>query len=165
MARVYGFSAYDGNLALKVSPTLWLAVLFLMRPYVIMILSFADRRDRMALIEMFYADRLPMVFASIAALPVIIFFASYLKRSKAQNVLWARRLWHKGRELLMLSAALNVLVVFFPYLLDQHHKLTLIGMIQLLVSLIVLLFLARSQRVKDTFADYPTPGEPDTRSG
>jgi len=157
MARVYEFSAYDGNLALKVSPTLWLAVLFLIRPYLIMVLSFANRREPMALIEMFYADRLPMVVASIAALPVILFLLSYIKRSKAENISWARRLWHRGRELLMLSAVLNVLVVFFPYLVAQHYNMNVVGMMQLLISLIVLLYLARSKRVKDTFADYPKP--------
>ena len=157
MARVYKFSAYDANLALKVSPTLWLAVLFLLRPYVVMVLSFANRRDPMGLIEMFYADRLPMVVASIAALPVIAFLVSYIKRSKAENTQWAQRLWHRGRELLMASAMLNVFVVFFPYLVDPHHKMTLVGVAQLVVTVLVLLFLARSKRVKDTFADYPKP--------
>jgi len=157
MARVYGFSAYDGNLTLKVSPTLWLAVIFLLRPYVIMVLSFANRRDPMALLEMFYADRQPMVVASIAALPVILFLVAYMKRSKAENVSWAKRLWHRGRELLMVSAVLNVFVVFFPYLVDPHHKMTLVGVTQLLITLFVVLFLARSKRVKDTFADYPKP--------
>jgi cytochrome bd-type quinol oxidase subunit 2 len=160
MARVYQFSAYDGNLALKVSPTLWLVVIFLLRPYVIMVLSFANRRDPMALIEMFYADRLPMVVASIAALPVILFLVAYIKRSKAENVSWARRLWHRGRALLMVSAVLNVFVVFFPYLVDPHHQMTIVGVTQLLTTLFVVLFLARSQRVKDTFADYPMPPGP-----
>lgn len=160
MARVYDFSAYDRYLALKVSPALWLAVLFLFRPYVILALSLANRREPMGLVDLFYADRLPMAVSCLAALPVVLFVLAYLKRSQALDVPWARKIWHRGRGLLAFSAVLNVLVALRPFLADMHHRLNYVGLAQLIIALGVLVYLVRSQRVKDTFADYPDPVKP-----
>lgn len=158
--KQYAFSAYDKYLCLKLDATLWVTFIFLLRPFVVLVLSIANRKDRMAMINLFYSDRFAMILAAIAAIPAVFVFFAYLKRSPeaSERLRW---LWLNGRTLLLLSLALNVVIVFLPLLTGTANSLDMIDWAELGLCGWFGYYLIKNQRALDTFADFPQPTELD----
>jgi len=162
MGKVYPFSAYDSNLCLKPDLGMWLVFAFLLRPYLVPLLSVVNRKDKMGLINLVYADRYAMVFGAIAAIPAIFVLYAFTKRAPeaTDNI---KRIWQRGRELLLAATLLNVLVVFFPVLVGLVDQVNTIGWVQCGICIFIIYYLFSDKRVRDTFADFPKPPEPDLK--
>lgn len=154
MKKRYSISDYDKQLTLKVELGLWLTMLFLLRPFVIPILSIVNINDRMELINFVYPDKLDMVLTTIAAIPAgFVIYAFINKKSEASDFI--RKVWRNGRYILIVSAVMNIAIIFVPLLLEVKHKIDMISWLQLTVSAAIIVYLRFSQRVRDTFLDFP----------
>ncbi len=162
MADDYPFSAYDKYLCLKPDFSIWLVLAFLLRPYVVVVLSIANRADRLGLIKLVYSDHLAMTLAAIAAVPAIFVVYAFIKRAPdaPDKVQW---IWQHGRELLLVSSLLNILVVFLPLLTGLARHVSTVGWAQLGISVYLTFYLFTERRVRDTFADFPQPAESDRK--
>jgi hypothetical protein len=160
MRHDYPPEAYDVNFCLKVSPALWAALAFLCRPYVVMIMSWANRRNRMQLIEMFYSDRSAFALAALGAIPTLVLIIAYIQRRPSGGPS-ARWVWHHGRALLLTSALINMAIALWP-MLNGSFEMSNLDFAQLFVSVLITYYALTSQRVKDTFADFPDYVEPES---
>ena len=150
----YSFSDYDRQLCLKFNDTLWIILVFLLRPYLISIASLANRKDKMGVINFFYPDKTSLVMGILAGLPAaLVIFAWMRKKPDAASVI--RKIWHRGRELLAASALLNAMIVLVPYLIGRVHRIDAIGWVQLAVSVSIIPVVYFSAYIRDCFADYP----------
>lgn len=156
--KKYPFSAYDKHLSLKMSPLMWLAILFLARPYAIFIMSIANRRDRMGVLETFYGDPAVSFLGALAAIPAIILVLAWIKRQPGAAAL-TRRVWASGRLLLILASILNIIIIFLPALTGAVLRISMVGWIETIICIFIIIYLIRSTRVRDTFADFPQPPE------
>ncbi len=91
MSRLYNFSEYDKYLSLKVNAELWFVILYLLRPYIILIgtQKLGRGSGSAAGIEgvrnILYPDDFSMVLAILATIPVLLFMFSHgRKESPAQ---------------------------------------------------------------------------------
>jgi hypothetical protein len=57
--------------------------------------------------------------------------------------------------LLVGTAVLNIIIIFVPFLMDITHNINMLGWAQLAIAVFIIYYLYTTQRVKDTFADYP----------
>ena len=142
MVRKYPPSAYDQNLCLRLSLELWLIIAFLVRPYIVMLISIADRGERIGLIDMVYPDRMSLVLGGLIAVPAVL-------------VVYA---WRYGRELLLIATVLNAGVVMLPAVNRGVGRLGTSAWLQLAICGYILWELFRSARVKDVFSDWPAEG-------
>lgn len=150
----YPLSAYDKYVSLDMSVGMWLVIAFLVRPYVIVLMSVANRRNPMALIDTFYADRSHLALGALAAIPAVLLVIAWNKRKPEASAL-ARRLWHRGRALLAASAVLNAVIGLLPLVHGRAGGIDYIGVVQLALCGWILVYLYESERVRDTFADFP----------
>lgn len=158
MAREYPFSAYDKHLSLKISIPMWGAILFLARPFVILLLSVANKRDRTGLLDTFYHDPVALAIDTIAALPALLVIIAWARhRPEASQPI--RRIWAQGRLLLLLGTLLNIVSVFLPLIWNPQLRMDVPELAKLAISLMILFMLIKSERVKDTFNDFPQPLE------
>ena len=74
---------------------------------------------------------------------------------------YIRRLWHNSGKLLLLTAVLNIVIVFVPSLVGMAYRINLLGWGQLVIAACIIVYLLTSRRVKDTFADFPVAGAGD----
>lgn len=88
----------------------------------------------------------------------MLLIVAFAKRKPEASDLM-RKLWRNGIGLMAVAAVLNILVVFLPVILGKAHTVHLYGWIQLGITALILGYLFRSQRLRDTFADYPVAGE------
>jgi len=152
--KVYPVSCYGKHLCLIPDFTMWVIFLFLLRPYVVLIMSFANFNDSMQLINLLYADRMMMSLGALAGIPTALIIYAWIKR-EPDATQFIRNLWGKGRVLLSVSAALNAGLVFAPMWLKAVDKITIHGWWQFAVSVIILLVVFKSEYIKDCFLDFP----------
>lgn len=161
MSSVYSFKDYDQHLSLKPSPGLWLVILYLLRPYIILLSSLRMGRGggggvqgADGLKNIVYPDDFSLALAILATIPVMVFMYAWSRRKPGAKPL-IKKLWRRGGLILTMAVALNILVVFVPLLTMVSHKIVLTNWIQVGISVLIIWYLHFSQRVKDTFADFP----------
>lgn len=159
MSRVYSFKDYDKNLSLKVGLGLWMVVLYLLHPYILLLSALRPHQPDVAgLKNMVYPENFSLTLAILATLPALCLIYAWTRRNPgASNVV--QYIWRHGSMVLTVTALLNIATVFVPLFLDFKHKTHMVGWMQLAISVMVIVYVQLSQRVKDTFADFPGEGE------
>jgi hypothetical protein len=158
MQMKYDITDYDENLCLRVSPIMWIAMLFLLRAYLIALLSVVNFNDRLALINMFYSNHMQLSLGALAGIPVLVVLYAWRNR-KPDASARIRWIWRNGRSFVVVSAVLNTVAIFAPILLGISHHIADIEQVQVALCGVVLVFLFASKRVPQTFSDFPRPAE------
>ena len=153
MKNKYPFNAYDNNLCLKPSLGMWLVMLFFLRPYVIIAMSLSNKADRLGGIKMFGLGE-SLIYSAIAALPAMLIIYAWIKRQPEAGA-FVRWIWAHGRILLAGSGLFTILYIVLLQVFIKSIKLSFIEAVPVLVCPIILYYLYKSERVKDTFADFP----------
>ena len=159
MSKLYTFSDYDSYMSLKLNFEIWLIIVYFLRPFrreiaTIQIGRGAKSDSVSGLKDMVYPDDFGFFMAFAVTIPVLLLMFAYVKRKPGASRL-VRKIWHGGRTLLVVTAVLNVVLVFVPSVLDLAHSINMLGWGQLAVALYIIFYLFTTQRVKDTFADFP----------
>jgi phosphoglycerol transferase MdoB-like AlkP superfamily enzyme len=160
MSKVYNFNDYDKNLSLKVSHELWLIILYLLHPFILLLSTVRMGRGGSGvtgvdgLKNLVYPDDFSLVLAILATMPTLLFVFAWTRRKPGAPAL-VQRLWAKGATLLAAAAALYIVVVFVPLLTRAVASIHPVGWAQVAISIFIIVDLFKSQRIKDTFADFP----------
>ena len=81
----YGLNDFDKHMCLQPGLVIWLVIAFLMRPYIVMVMSFAQMGNRMGTIDLVYPDRIWFAVDALAALPaVLVVVVSWMRRPGAR---------------------------------------------------------------------------------
>ena len=166
MSRVYPFSAYDKYMSLKFDLNMWLVIVYFLHPYILKISTIqmgrGARSDSVSgLKNLIYPDDFAFFLAFVASIPVLILIVAYAKR-KPDAAQWVRTIWRNGRNLMATAAVLSGIVVFVPFLAELTPSIPVYGWGQLAVAAGILYYLFTSERVADTFADFPADSETDS---
>ena len=150
--KKYPVSAYDENLRIKISISLWLAIVFLLRPYAVMLLSLVNMSNHTQLIHLLYANDTTFALGAAAALPTMMLFIAWTKRrpDSGGTIRW---IWHNGRAVLITSAVFNLIIVgISAFWAGRGPKLA--DVTQAILTVYIILYLYRSEPVRDTFRDF-----------
>ena len=153
MPNQYPFNAYDKNICLKFSPILWVIIIFLLRPYFIVVFSLVNRRDKMGLIHLLGSDS-GMTLSTIASIPAILVIVAWIKRAPgaSSKIRW---IWKNGQHLLALSALITIAYILVIQLFVPSMKLNYMGAAPVLICPVILFYLYKSEHVRDIFSDFP----------
>ena len=159
MSKKYSFSDYDKNVFLKPGFGFWLVIIYFLRPFILAISSVQMGRGYKnasvsGLKDMVYPDDFGFFIGCLAALPVIPLIIAYMKRKPGASDS-IKKLWHNGAKFLTTAAILNIVILFIPSRTESTYHLTMLDWAQLTIAVGIIFFLYSSQRLKDTFADFP----------
>ena len=159
MSKNYSFSDYDKYMSLKLDFDMWLIIAYFLRPFILKISTIQMGRGAKSgsvsgLKDMVYPNDFGFFIAFLATIPVLILVFAYAKRKPGASGL-VRKIWHKGRMLLIVTAVLNLIIIFVPFLVDLTYRINMLGWVQLAIAVYIIFYLYTTQRVKDTFADFP----------
>ena len=166
MSKIYSFPDYDKYMSLKLDFEVWLIIAYFLRPFILKVSTIQMGRGGVksdsvsGLKDMVYPDDFGFFIAFLATIPVLVLVFAYVKRKPGASML-VRRIWRNGRTLLVITAVLNIIIIFVPFLMDLTHSINVLGWFQLVIALYIVFYLYTKQRVVDTFADFPKD-EPDT---
>lgn len=167
MSKLYSFNDYDKYMSLKPGFELWLIIVYFLRPFIMKVSTIQMGRGAKSdsvsgLKDLVYPNDFGFFIAFLATIPVLLLIMVYMKRKPGASG-WVRKIWHKGKQLLLATAVFNMVIIFIPFLMDLTHKINMLGWGQLAIAAYIVFYLYTTQRVKDTFADFPK-GEPETAS-
>ena len=95
-----------------------------------------------------------MSLGALAGIPAaLLIYAWTRKQPNASD--FVKKLWKYGRELIAISAILNILFVFIPLLSGKVSELTTISWLQLTISGLILPVIYKSGYIKDCFSEFP----------
>lgn len=157
---LYNFRAYDKQLCLKINIVTWVIIIYLLRPFILMFSTLRLGRGSgplkgvSGLKNVIYPDNFSLALGILAAVPVLVFLFAWIKRKPAASE-FVRTVWRKGGIYISVSAVLNILIVLIPLLIGIDAEIHLAGWIQILLSILIVVYLFKSQRVRDTFDDFP----------
>ena len=166
MSKIYSFPDYDKYMSLKLDFEVWLIIAYFLRPFILKVSTIQMGRGGVksdsvsGLKDMVYPDDFGFFIAFLATIPVLLLVFAYAKRKPGASGL-VRKIWHNGRTLLLVTAVLNIIIIFVPFLMDLTHSINVLGWFQLVIALYIVFYLYTQQRVVDTFADFPKD-EPET---
>jgi hypothetical protein len=158
--KIYSFEEYDKYLCLKPTRGFWLVMLYLLLPFIIVLLTFLfgkrgiDITILMDIRNILYPDNLSLMLALLSTMPALIFIYGWARRKPGApaNV---KRICRNGAVMLSATAIMNVIVIFVPLLTGGIRSIHWIGWVQASLLIIIINYLRSSQRVKDTFSDFP----------
>ena len=159
MSKLYSFSDYDKYMSLKLDLEVWLIIAYFLRPFILKISTIQMGRGAKSgsvsgLKDLVYPNDFGFFIAFLATIPVLILVFAYAKRKPGASGL-VRKIWHNGSKLLVVTAVLNLIIIFIPFLMDLTYRINMLGWAQLAIAVFILFYLYTTQRVKDTFADFP----------
>lgn len=88
-----------------------------------------------------------------SCLPALLVLISMARRRPEANI-WLKRFWHHGRGLLLFSLILEIVIWLFEIIFWQQ-KLNEMILMFLYINVVFIIYLLRSQRTKDVFAEFP----------
>lgn len=146
---------YDDNFVLKVSLSIKAIVLYSLRHLVIIGVAYSPSERISG--SMGYLKHQIDPLLIIPDLLALVLVYAWFKRGVSVSDR-AKAIWHKGRELLMISVGLHFALMLWlnwDDLVTDPADLGFSVMLQGLLDIVMLLYLFRSTLVKDVFADYP----------
>jgi hypothetical protein len=161
----YDLTDFADDGSLRISTGLWLLMVYLSRYVVIIglgaVSSFISGRRGLDL------SGLSTLYSSpdflLASMPALLVIAANIKRRPEGNRL-ARITWRYGRALLTSAIVLD-LCLLYSHWPQRIHQVSLLYVLGPLIDIYLLTYLFSSNRVRDTFADFPAaPEVPDHKS-
>jgi len=155
----YSPEEYDKFFCLKPSFGLYLALVFGIKDFLLVILpAFASFKSNSTSLDYLAGLVQPEMF--IADLIVILVWLALLNRSPNAKVVW-KNIWSKGQLMLIVAFGIHAAILLveqlyaFNAVANWQRALDLKLVYLLIINLIFIANLSTSQRIKDTFADWP----------
>ncbi|MDM8564735.1 DUF2919 family protein [Candidatus Halobeggiatoa sp. HSG11] len=148
----YSFEDYNEHNVLKIPSLLILLNLYLLKYIIIFILPMISK---ISAIKAFAHDHFTVILL-LPAIPAFLVLVSMILRVPESRYLKiVKQIWGMGRWLLLSSAILEIIIISVYLLLDiKQFGQTLL--IFLYLDFMAIIFLLKSQRLRDVFAEFPT---------
>lgn len=149
----YSMSDFDNFDCLKLSKGVWLLLLFVLRGYLVWLMSVTNMNDRVGIIQWIYPEPaffyLSLLSGGIGIWALVIIS---LRRPNARE--WIKCHWRRLRVILLLALMFDFIVNIFGYFYWQLYSPWWLAINSMLVA-IFSGFLLRSQRLQINIDEFP----------
>ena len=147
----YDISEFDKNMNLKFGSINSLLLIYLISPIIIaFICSSSEGNMGLQILKATFISKHIMYISLIGTLPVIVFLTSFLIRKKLYLIEQVKR---HGKVLMMTSSIVNV-AIWSYVAIHIGYKANLFNILSILLSYLSLLYIFKSNRLKDYFVTY-----------
>ncbi len=147
----YSFEDYNEYNILKIPSLLIILNLYLLKYFVIFILPMISKIPAAKT----FAHEQFTVILLLPTIPAILVLVAMIQRvPESRYVKIVKRIWEVGHWLLLSGILLEIVILSLYILLDMK-KLDETLLIFLYIDFMAIIYLLKSQRVQDVFADFP----------
>jgi len=146
----YSFEDYNEYNVLKIPLMLVLTNLYLLKQILIFVLPMLSSIPLLVKL----AHQHFSVALLLSSLPAVLVVVAMLRRAPKTRVPLIRRIWRWGRVLLLSSLVLELFLLIL-YIMLGIKKLNEISLMFIYIDVVLMIFLNKSQRVRDVFAEFP----------
>ena len=157
----YPISSYNKYVCLKANDLMIIISLYLLKPFIVAIASITYRKDRSAIINMIYPEKIFISFEAAATIPLLFLIYAWTRRAPGASQL-TKKIWSNGKKLIIMTAFLQLSATSILTFLWTDSKLTYISWIQIILYLAVIAATYVSRYMTDCFCDFPVDGEKQT---
>ncbi len=147
---VQDFDSYD---CLKLSKRFYLALLFILRGYIVWLMSVTNMRDRVSFIQWIYPDKSLFylsLFSGVGGLFVLLVIS--LRRPDAQN--WVELSWRYCRVIMVIALLFDLLIHFIGFFSWQLSSISWLIM-QAVITFALIILCYRSERLNLNLTEFP----------
>ncbi|PSV23286.1 DUF2919 domain-containing protein [Photobacterium leiognathi subsp. mandapamensis] len=147
---LYPIDAYDQHGQLKINKMLWFVLLFNAKAWLVFVMAGVSRTQGGELLELIYPIRETLYLGMAIGSPAILLM--WLSGQRNKNNKLINFLWRQGKSTLLAAYSIDILMQIH-HLVISHGAFSWIRAITLLLTTWLGLYLLRSSRVRDLFAD------------
>ena len=144
------FDKYD---CVKISPIIYLALVFVLKAYIVWIFTLTNMQDRLSIIQFFYPDKW-VFFGNLASGAIGIFALLVLSLRRPDAAHWVQYLWPKYREIIVLALLFDIVMSTLATLLWEIGHMQWV-LVQLVLAVVVTVCLYMSKRIKINLQEFP----------
>ncbi len=149
----YSVQDFDKFDCLKISKWVYLSLIFILRGYIVWLMSVTNMKDRVAIIQWIYPET-SLFYLSLGSGTFGVFIVLVLSLRRPEAKTWVQKCWQYGKEILTLALLFDLaicLVGFFYW-----HLLSLTWLItQAIVVLGLIIMLNISKKFAINLAEFP----------
>ncbi len=149
----YSVQDFDKFDCLKISKWVYLSLIFILRGYIVWLMSVTNMKDRVAIIQWIYPET-SLFYLSLGSGTFGVFIVLVLSLRRPEAKTWVQKCWQHGKEILTLALLFDLaicLVGFFYW-----HLLSLTWLItQAIVVLGLIIMLNISKKFAINLAEFP----------
>ncbi|WP_206486351.1 DUF2919 family protein [Thalassotalea sp. G2M2-11] len=150
----YTPSDFDHFDCVKISKGIYLLLAFVLRGYLVWIMSVTNMKDRVGVIQWVYPDP-TLFYLSLLSGAVGLFVVLLLSLRRPDARPWVKMSWRQLRPLLLSALLFDFIVNIFGYIY-WHHVSSSWLITNLVIMCGFVLFLLTSQRVTVNIEEFPT---------
>jgi len=158
----YSVEHFDKYNCLKISMSIYLVLLFVLRGYIVWVMSVTNMRDRVAIIQFIYPETSLFLLSLLSgALGVIVVVLLSLRRPNAAS--WVQTLWPYCRVIMVTALVFDLIVNIIAY---SYWQLLSINWLLVQTSIVILLIVLcfKSQSLAINLREFPILLEEDEKS-
>lgn len=149
----YSIEDFDKFDCLKLSKTFYFTLAFVLRGYVVWLMSVTNMKDRVATMQWVYPET-NLFFISLlsGSLGIFVVFIISLRRPDAPN--WVIKVWPHTRSLLVFSLVFDFVINLFAFF---YWQLTSISWLftQAIISFAFILLCFKNKRMSINLTEFP----------
>ena len=153
MSRIYPSYCYNHNFVLRVTPLLWLIIIWSVNHLLVLGLAVFAKSGETLGLAIEYASN---PFSLLSDLPGAMVMVAVINRRPAAGKIM-RWLWHYGRLFLIAGVCAQVAIIIGMYWQKTFQIVDEWLLIILAANIVFFVFLLRSRLIKDIFLDFPQP--------
>ncbi|WP_448213401.1 DUF2919 family protein [Colwellia sp. MEBiC06753] len=153
--RNFSVSDFDQYDCVKLAKVLYVAIAFLLRGYLVWLMSVTNFNDRIGVIQWVYPDQ-HMFYVNLisGSLGLLVVLLISLRRPNASQ--WVKRFWPYTKMLVIAAIAVDMMVLIIAYYLDLLTSASNL-LVQVVTGVICILLVMTSQRLKINLREFPEP--------
>ncbi|WP_448556875.1 DUF2919 family protein [Thalassotalea montiporae] len=151
----YTVSDFDRFDCVKLSKTIYLALAYLLRGYLVWMMSVTNFNDRVGIIQWIYPE--PKLFylnLASGSLGLLVLLLVSLRRPNANS--WVKAVWPHTLKMIVAALVIDSVIVFAGYYWWQLTDVSVM-VAQLSIALIVAAPCLLSKRLKLNLVEFPEP--------
>ncbi len=147
---MYSFEDYNEHDVLKIPLILVLIDLYLLKHILIFVLPIISSIPFLVN----FAHKHFSLFLLLSTLPAALVMVAIFRRVPQTRSIFILWIWRQGRILLLTSLLLEFCLIILFILLDLK-KINEVSLIFIYVDVLLMIFIVKSQRIRDVFREFP----------
>jgi hypothetical protein len=151
----YSVQDFDKFDCLKVSKWLYLSLIFILRGYVVWLMSVTNMKDRVGIIQWIYPET-SLFYLSLGSGVIGLFIVLVLSLRRPEASHWVKICWKHVKAILTLALLFDFIICLVGFY--YWHLLSLTWLItQAIIVAVLIMMLNASKKIAINVAEFPEP--------
>lgn len=151
----YSINDFDSFDCLKLSKGIYLALIFILRGYLVWLISVANMKDHTSVLVMVFPEQ-KLFYMSLISGSLGLFVLLLISLRKPKSATWVKKVWPQMNYLLITALMFDLIIMLYAYYIGIISSAAWLICQLILVSFFIKYCLT-SKRLKINLSEFPEP--------